>query len=78
MSLAADQQLARILGSGKLSGAFFFHGGETRLRDEAARRLAEAALDPAMDPAVFQVTDVGISIGATAEGFKFSVDDELN
>jgi DNA polymerase-3 subunit delta len=47
MSLAADQQLARIIESGNVTGAFFFHGGETRLRDEAARRLAEAALDPA-------------------------------
>ncbi|TFG64895.1 MAG: DNA polymerase III subunit delta [Gemmatimonadales bacterium] len=47
MSLVADQQLARIIGSGKLSGAFFFHGGETRIRDEAARSLADAALDPA-------------------------------
>lgn len=47
MSLVADQQLNRIIGSGNLGGAFFFHGGETRLRDEAARRLADAALEPA-------------------------------
>jgi len=47
MSLAADQQLARIIGSGNLGGAFFFYGEETRLRDEAARRLADAALEPA-------------------------------
>lgn len=38
----------------------------------------QAALDPEMDPAVFEVTDAGIGVGATAEGFKFSVDDELN
>lgn len=47
MSLPADQQLTRIIGSGDLGGVFFFHGGETRLRDQAARRLADAALDPA-------------------------------
>ena len=38
----------------------------------------QAALDPSMDPAVFQVTEAGIMVGATAEGFKFSKDDELN
>lgn len=47
MSLPADQQLARIIESGDLAGAFFFHGEASRLRDEAARRLADAALDPA-------------------------------
>ena len=46
MSLAADRQLARILGGGSPSGAFFLHGDESRLRDEAARRIADAALDP--------------------------------
>lgn len=47
MSLAADRQLARILDSGSPSGAYFLHGDESRLRDEAARRIADAALDPA-------------------------------
>lgn len=47
MSLAADQQLCRVIESGDLAGAFFFHGEASRLRDEAARRLASAALDPA-------------------------------
>lgn len=47
MSLSADQQVARVIDSGSLSGAFFLHGEASRLRDEAARRLADAALDPA-------------------------------
>jgi DNA polymerase-3 subunit delta len=46
VSLAADRQLARILDGGSPSGAFFLHGDESRLRDEAARRIADAALDP--------------------------------
>ncbi|MDH3297351.1 MAG: DNA polymerase III subunit delta [Gemmatimonadota bacterium] len=46
MSLSADQRLTRIIESGSLSGAFFLHGESSRLRDEAARRLADAALDP--------------------------------
>jgi DNA polymerase-3 subunit delta len=47
MSLAADQRLDRILDRGEFSGAFFLHGEAGRLRDDAARRLAEAAVDPA-------------------------------
>lgn len=45
--LAADKRLERILERGTLSGVFFFTGDATRLRDEAVRRLVEAALDPA-------------------------------
>ncbi len=47
MSLAADQRLDRILEKGDVSGVFFFHGEAARLRDDAARRLAERAVDPA-------------------------------
>lgn len=47
MSLAAESRLARILEQGALSGAFFLHGDAVALREEAARRLADAALDPA-------------------------------
>jgi DNA polymerase-3 subunit delta len=46
VSLAADQRLDRAIERGELGGAFFLHGDAVRLRDEAARRLAEAALDP--------------------------------
>ena len=47
MSLAAEQRFERIVAGESLSGAFFFHGDAGRLRDEAARRLADAALEPA-------------------------------
>lgn len=47
MSLAADQRLDRILEQGDFAGVFFFHGEAARLRDDAARRLAERAVDPA-------------------------------
>ncbi|MFW6039696.1 MAG: DNA polymerase III subunit delta [Gemmatimonadota bacterium] len=47
MSLAADRRLDRILEQGDVAGAFFLHGDAARLRDEAARRLADAAVDPA-------------------------------
>ena len=47
MSLAADQRLERILEQGDFSGVYFFHGEAARLRDDAARRLAERAVDPA-------------------------------
>lgn len=47
MSLAADQRLGRILEQGDFSGVFFLHGEAARLRDDAARRLAERAVDPA-------------------------------
>lgn len=46
MSLAAESNLAKLLGSGSLAGAYFLHGDAVRLRDEAARQLADAALDP--------------------------------
>lgn len=47
MSLAADRHLDRLLERGELGGAFFLHGEAGRLRDDAARRLADAAVDPA-------------------------------
>lgn len=47
MSLAADQRLDRILERGEFGGAFFLHGEGGRLRDDAARRLADAAVEPA-------------------------------
>jgi len=43
----AATQLQRALEGASLSGAYFFHGDATRLRDDAARALVEAALDPA-------------------------------
>lgn len=47
MSLPAEAGLDRLLAREDLSGAFFFHGDAHRLRDEAVRRLVDAALDPA-------------------------------
>lgn len=47
MSLAAEQRFERIVAGDSLDGAFFFHGDADRLRDEAAGRLADAAVDPA-------------------------------
>jgi DNA polymerase-3 subunit delta len=47
VSLAAEKRFERIVVGGSLDGAFFFHGDAGRLRDEAARRLADAAVDPA-------------------------------
>ena len=47
MSLAAEQRFERIVAGDSLSGAFFFHGDAGKLRDEAARQLADAALEPA-------------------------------
>jgi DNA polymerase-3 subunit delta len=47
VSLAAEQRFERIVAGDSLDGAFFFHGDADRLRDEAARRLADAAVDPA-------------------------------
>jgi DNA polymerase-3 subunit delta len=46
VSLAAEKRLERIVAGQSLDGAFFFHGDADRLRDEAARRLADAAVDP--------------------------------
>lgn len=47
MTLPAEGQLSRILEAGTPRGAFFLHGDATRLRDDAASRLIDAALDPA-------------------------------
>lgn len=46
MALAADRDLDRAIREDELDGAFFLHGDDRRLRDDAARRLAEAAVDP--------------------------------
>jgi DNA polymerase-3 subunit delta len=47
VSLAAEKRFEQIVVEESLDGAFFFHGDAGRLRDEAARRLADAAVDPA-------------------------------
>ncbi len=47
MTLAADQRVRAIVDRGEVDGIFFFHGDAERLRDEAARTLVEAAVDPA-------------------------------
>lgn len=47
MSLAADRRLHDLLDRGDVEGVFFFHGNAARLRDDAARSLVDAALDPA-------------------------------
>lgn len=47
MTLPADRRLRTIVERGELDGVFFFHGDAERLRDEAARMLVEAAVDPA-------------------------------
>ncbi len=47
MSLAADRRLAAMVERGQVDGVFFFHGDAARLRDDAARALVEAAVDPA-------------------------------
>ncbi len=47
MTLTAERDLERLLERGPLDGAFYFHGEAERLRDEGARRLIDAALDPA-------------------------------
>ena len=46
MTLAVDSNLARLLDSDSLAGAYFLHGDAVRLRDEAVTRLIDAALDP--------------------------------
>lgn len=46
MTLAAESNLARLIDSGSLAGAYFLHGDAVRLREEAARQLVDAALDP--------------------------------
>jgi len=47
MTLPAEAQLDRILGAGVSGGSFFLFGDAVRLRDDAARRLIDTALDPA-------------------------------
>lgn len=47
MTVPAESRLDRLLGRGALDGVFFLHGDATRLVDEAARRLIDAATDPA-------------------------------
>ena len=47
MSAPLDPRIARALERDGPSGAWFLHGDAIRLRDEAARQLVEAAVDPA-------------------------------
>ena len=47
MTLPAEAQLDRILEGGAPTGSFFLFGDAVRLRDDAARRLIDVALDPA-------------------------------
>lgn len=46
MKLPADAELDDILERGDLDGAFFLYGDAGRLRDDAAKRILDAALDP--------------------------------
>lgn len=46
MTLPPEERIGELVRRGELAGAFFLHGEAARLRDEAARRLAEAAVDP--------------------------------
>lgn len=46
MSLAADRRLREVVERGSVEGVFFFYGDADRLRDDAARLLMEAAVDP--------------------------------
>ena len=46
MKLPADAELERLLEEGDLEGAFFLFGDAERLRDRAARRMIDAAVDP--------------------------------
>ncbi|WP_419167273.1 DNA polymerase III subunit delta [Candidatus Palauibacter sp.] len=47
MSARHDPRLARVLDREGPAGGWFLHGDAIRLRDEAARQLVDAALDPA-------------------------------
>jgi len=47
LSLAADRRIRSLIERGDVEGVFFFHGDAARLRDDAARALVEAAVDPA-------------------------------
>jgi DNA polymerase III delta subunit len=46
MSLTAERRLDEILQKDRVEGVFFFHGDSVRLRDDAARALVEASVDP--------------------------------
>lgn len=48
MTLSAEARLERLLEEGIGDGAYFFHGDADRLREEAARRVVDAAVDPAI------------------------------
>ncbi len=45
MALSADAELDRVLREGEFDGVFFLHGEDERLRDDAAKRLMEAAVE---------------------------------
>lgn len=47
MALSAERRLERLLEEGDPEGVFFLHGDAVRIREEAARRIVDAALDPA-------------------------------
>lgn len=47
MTLAAESELGRLLERGPLDGVWFLHGDALRLKEEAASRIVDAALDPA-------------------------------
>ncbi|WP_419947807.1 DNA polymerase III subunit delta [Candidatus Palauibacter sp.] len=47
MSARLDPRLARVLDREGPAGAWFLHGDAIRLRDEAARQLVDAVVDPA-------------------------------
>lgn len=47
MTASADTLLQHTLSGGPPTGAWFLHGDADRLRDEAARSIVDAALDPA-------------------------------
>ena len=67
----------QFLESGWQFGAGADAAAKTR-QEGGVETGVQAAIDENLDPIVFQVTQAGVSVGATAEGFKFSVDDELN
>jgi DNA polymerase-3 subunit delta len=46
MTSTAEDRLASLLRSDELCGSYFFSGDAARLRDDAARELIDAALDP--------------------------------
>lgn len=62
------------------SGWQFGGGAEAALehRESEEGGQADMQVNIEMDPIVYQVTEAGIALSATVEGFKFSKDDELN